>query len=398
MTGGLLGRDALGTLSTAESDSQLTVSTIGLRSTTVGLYAYEDVNLGPSLFGALISLAALFGFVASSLVWVDREAFVMGSRLRVEIEAPTEADADRIIDRVFDTAVSLDRKWTTWDAGSELAGVRAAEIGVPVRLSTDTFEMLSHAWQLADRTDGAFDPAVGPLVDVWSTPGAGQRPPASELEHAMASVGRRCFDLSPASGTVTRHCPDAWIDGGGFGKGAALAAIIQILDEEGVESARIDFGGQLLLRGLPGGEPPTVTIADPRDPGRAAFEWAASAGSFATTSQTVPGLSGPGGERGRVLDPRTGLSVESWGSVTVRSDDPLEADALATALFVMGPREGIRWLAARPTVDAVLLLVGPGGVLACGREHILQALRPVKRDASISTSPLLAVDLRSCPA
>ncbi len=82
--------------------------------------------------------------------------------------------------------------------------------------------------------------------------------------------------------------------------------------------------------------------------------------------------------------------------MTVRSDDPLEADALATALFVMGPRDGVRWLAARPTVDAVFLVVDDERVLACGRERILQELVALQGDASVSTAALLTSDLRSC--
>ena len=113
------------------------------------------------------------------------------------------------------------------------------------------------------------------------------------------------------------------------------------------------------------------------------------------------GESEPAAERGfarHVVDPRSGLPVEDWGSVTVRSDDPIEADAIATALFVMGPQDGIRWLAARPSIIAVLLVVSGDSLVACGTEELVQALTPVGPGAVRSEMALTSETLRSCPA
>lgn len=353
--------------------------------------------MGRQVFSIAVVLVSALTGAASEGVWVDREALLMGTRLRAEVEAPAEAEAQRVIDRLFEAVTALELNWTTGQSGSELAGLRSAELGMPVSLSEGTFDLLAQAWSLAERTDGAFEPTVGPLIDAWKSEEDGVSPGAVALDRARASVGRRCFDLSPAARTISRYCPDAWIDGGGFGKGAALAAIEEILDEERIERARIDFGGHLLVRGSDPAIPRTAEIADPRDRDRAAYEFLQEDGSTATSSQSGRGSEIDGVFDSRVVDPRSGVPVEAWGSVTVRSEDPVEADAMATALFVMGPRDGIRWLAARPDVEAVLLVVSGDSVTACGTERLLEILTPVASGAVRSSAPLISETLRSCP-
>ena len=332
----------------------------------------------PVLLAALISAGG-----PSSDVWVEREAVLMGTRLMVRIEAPSEAAAGSIIDRVFARVAELESRWTTGTSGSELFALREAEPGSAVPLSDDTYELLATAWSWADRTDGAFEPTVGPLVDVWGAGDDGRVPDDVVVDRALASVGRRCFDLSPSSRAISRHCPDAWIDGGGLGKGAALGAIATVLEDAGVARARVDFGGQVLILGR-GDDASMVDIADPRDRERPAFRWPDVAGSIATSAQDERTFAIDGDAYGRVIDPRSGAPVEPWGSVTVRSDDPVEADALATALLVMGPEDGIRWMAARPEVEAVLLVVSGGTIVACGRESLVRALAPMHAGATRS--------------
>jgi len=353
--------------------------------------------MGPAALSIVFALVVGLGSPREPDVWVDREMLLMGTRLRAEVEAPAEAEAQRVIDRLFDAVAALEEKWTTLDVGSELSALRSAGLGVAVPLSEDTFELLAQAWSLADRTNGAFEPTVGPLLDVWVGRDDGAEPALGVLERALASVGRRCFDLSPAARTISRYCPDAWIDGGGFGKGAALAVIEDILDEEGITRARIDFGGQLLVRGSDAARSRTIEVADPRERDRVAFEWQVQDGSVATTAQTRHGSASADRARGPVLDPKSGLPVEAWGSVTVRSDDPIEADAIATALFVMGPQDGIRWLAARPDIEAVLLVVRENEVVACGSERLLEVLTPVRSDAVLSAAARISDTLRACP-
>lgn len=354
------------------------------------------VGMGCAASLASIVLAAIFGAVppdaragaaAPDRVWLRSEAFVMGASLRIELEAETETEARRVIDRVFASVRALEGRWAAHAAGSELAGVNAAPVGTPVALSPDTWELLARAWHLSGRTDGAFEPTAAPLAAAWRDGTPGEPPSAEDLSRALAAVGRGCFDLSPASRTVARRCPDAWIDGAGVGRGAALARAAEVLGEERIERARVAFGSLWLVLGGAGSPRGEVTIPGVAAEGPA-LAWNGASGAFATAGRGTPAAP--------AVDPRAGSPVASWGSVTVRSPDPVEAEALATALFVMGPREALRWLAARPRVEALFLVAEEGGAVACGRQSALDAVRPASRGVRLSDGPELAPGLRSC--
>jgi thiamine biosynthesis lipoprotein len=149
--------------------------------------------------------------------------------------------------------------------------------------------------------------------------------------------------------TVTRTAEGAWLDTGGFGKGAALRAAAAALAGAGIRDAALNFGGQLLVVGRDAdGTPWPVPVAHPSARTRpAALLWA-SGRSVSTSSQS---------ERpGHILDPRTGRPVPAWGSVTVVAKDPAVADMLSTALFVMGPEAGLAWARGRTDVGVLFLV------------------------------------------
>ncbi|MGH7542015.1 MAG: FAD:protein FMN transferase, partial [Gemmatimonadota bacterium] len=293
-------------------------------------------------------------------VRVEREAILMGTRLVVRVEAPSRDAGSEAIERVFEAVAAAEDVLSTWRDDTELARVNHAPPGRATPVSARLFGWLSDAWSWSCQTAGAFDPVVGALVDAWDLRGEGREPDARERRAALSRAGRRCFELGGAGSHVTRRCPGAWIDSGGFGKGAGLgeaaATLRSAMAGWGGGSAVLDFGGQLLFVGEPprgGGWP--VAIAHPAERTRPLFRLVVVGGSLATSGQSERGVVIGGERRGHVIDPRTGEPVPAWGSVTVRADDPLAADALATALLVLGPERGLRWLAGRPDVEAVFL-------------------------------------------
>jgi len=333
--------------------------------------------------------------------WAERDAVAMGTWLHVGIESETLEAANAAVEASFDTVSALESNISTWRSQSELSSLNAAPLGVARAVSPDLFALLSMVWDLSAATDGAFDPTIGALVDAWDLRGEGRQPEPWELARALASTGRRCFELRPVTTSVSRECGGAWIDAGAFGKGAALRRVERLLSSRGIRSARIDFGGQVLLFGVDsefGTDPDAgaVEIADPGLRTRAAFRWPGVRGSIATSSQSERTVEVGGRFFGHVLDPHTGRPVQAWGSVSVRSDDPLEADALATGLFAMGPERGIRWLVARPKIDAVFLVSTPAGLRACGSVAPVESLVPLGMTDAVSTVRLSEAVI-ACP-
>ena len=307
----------------------------------------------------LLTIRGLVGApeVARAGELVEREAWVMGTRMHVVVEAPTRGAALRATEATLLEVERYDRLLSTWDPDSEIARVNTAPPGIPLSLTPELAGLLEEAEAWAVRSGRRFDPTVGALVDVWDLRGEGRIPTEVDLAEALARTGPEAFALDRRTPAVRRLVPGAWLDTGGFGKGAALRAAARVLKDHGVARALVDLGGQLWA-GSEVGEPWPVGIAHParRHETVAVLE---VGGVSVATSGTSERWGEVEGERlGHILDPRTGRPVPAWGSVTVVSPDPLEADVLATALYVMGPDEGMAW--ALGETDAGVLFAREG--------------------------------------
>lgn len=294
-------------------------------------------------------------------VWVERRTYLMGTVLEAGIEAPSRGAGVAVLEAVFAEIRRLEEVLSSWTPESEIGGLNGAAPGVPVRVSVELWELLREAAAWSVRTAGAFDPAVGALVDAWDFRGDGRVPGEEELAAALRSSGMDQYRIASDVPEITRLRPGAWLDTGGFGKGAALRAAVGVLRARGIETAYIDFGGQVVALGPPAGEPAgwQIRIAHPTRRQETVAAIRLPAGSVATSSQSERFVEVDGSRYGHVLDPRTGRPVAGGASVTVVASDPLVADILATALLVMGAEEGGRWAAERDDVG-VLFLVDQG--------------------------------------
>jgi thiamine biosynthesis lipoprotein len=264
-----------------------------------------------------------------------REAWAMGTRVHVVVQARERSQAVRASEAVLREIERVDKVLSTWDAASELSAANRAAPGTWVALTPELASLLEEAEGWAHRTGRAFDPTVGALLDAWGLRGAGRTPGALELEAALASTGPHVLALGRGGAVRTGA---GWIDSGAFGKGAALRSVARTLSFEGVERILVDLGGQVWAV-APVGAPWSVGVAHPRDRDRAVATLLLRDASAASSGTSERGA--------HIVDPRTGMPAPEWGSVTVVSRDPLEADILSTALYVMGPEAGLVWARAQ---------------------------------------------------
>jgi thiamine biosynthesis lipoprotein len=291
-----------------------------------------------------------------------RARFLMGTRLVVTIPG---AAGDDVFERAFAEVARLERVLSNWDADSELSRLNREAAGGPVRCSEDLFLAVMTARRWAEATGGAFDPTVEPLVrrfglrddeGRWEppreapadAPDAGE-PAAMAATGTMTSsaegpVGWRHLRLHPRTRSVRFDAPGVGVDLGGIGKGIALDAAARLLGTRAVRSALLDFGGQVLAVGAGDGGAWPVGVVDPGDRDRAAV-WIALRGASIATSGN--GERGGRDGAGHILDPARGTPVAYAGTVTVLAPDATGADALSTALYVMGPERGLSWAESR---------------------------------------------------
>ena len=269
-----------------------------------------------------------------------RARFLMGTPLSIEASGPQAASA---IEAAFEEVARLDRILSNWRADSELTRLNAEASRAPVPCSEDLFAVIAASLRWASETDGAFDPTIEPAT--WSH---GLRGPDGRLpgqtpapaRGAAGPIGRAHVRLDRHERTVAFDAPGVGLDLGGIGKGFALDAAARILRAHGVGAALLDFGGELLSYGRgPDADGWKVGVASPDDRALPSGALVLRDASLATSALT---------ERGRhILDPETGEPAEFEGSVTVLARDATTADALSTALFVMGPVRGLSWARTR---------------------------------------------------
>ena len=291
----------------------------------------------------------------------SREAVVMGTRVALTTYAATRALGLQRLEHMLEVLEDAEAQLSTWRPDSEVSRLNAAAGRGPQRLTAATCRLLSDVERQVTETGGAFDPAIGALIQAWDLHGAGRVPSNTALAAARERSGWHLVRLDRDTCTLAMPA-GASIDVGAFGKGEGLDRVrAEVRD---AEPWLIDLGGQVGVSGVPpngGGWP--VSIAHPRDRGRPAVSLSMTEGSLSTSAGSERDLRVSGRRVGHVLDPRTGAPALFDGSVTVWSQQALVADALSTALYTLGSDAGIRWADAHD-VAALFLEVALNGTLS----------------------------------
>lgn len=312
------------------------------------------------------------GSADSTGVSVVRAAWLMGTEMRAVACASSRSAGMDALGSAFAEVRRVERRLSTWIQDSELSRLNSAPAGEWIDLSPATLDLLAEVADWVERTDGAFDPAVGALLDAWDMRGEGRVPAAAELARALEATGIRHIEIDLENGRA-RRLRDVRLDAGAFGKGAGLRAAADALVVSGVRSAVLEFGGQIETVSTAGHDVRwRIDVADPVHRGETAAQLWIGRASVATTGASQRFVEVDGRRLGHVIDPRTGHPVPAWGSVTVVARDPVTADVLSTALFVMGPEAAEIW--SRNVDVGVLLLVGSGTKLTVFRNEALRTM------------------------
>ena len=287
---------------------------------------------------------------------VERHLAAMGTWLEVVVEATDRQGALAASEAAVRAIEEVEERLSTWRDDSELARLNQAPPGTPVALSPELARDLRFARAMHAETNGAFDPALGALVAAWGLRTGGRAPSGLELARAREASGLHHLHL--AEGIAQWLHRGVSLEEGGFGKGIGLDSALVAARDAGARAGRIDLGGQVLVFG----EPATVVVAHPARRDEPVCEVRLASGSLATSGNSERGIVVAGERRSHVLDPRTGAPAADFGSVSVWASSAARADALSTALFVLGPEKALAFAESTEDCDALMLLNHPDGV------------------------------------
>lgn len=276
---------------------------------------------------------------------------------------------------------TVNRLMSTWDPDSELSRFNRHASTDPFPLSSETLAVLGIAQEVSERTGGAFDATVAPLVAAWGFGArAGGRmdgPSAGELAQIRRRVGFRLLELDPVAGTVRKRQPDLECDLSAIAKGFAVDEVARALEALGWTDFLVEVGGEVRARGQrPGGGSWRVGIERPDAKGRSVQAVVALADRAMATSGDYRSFREQGGERrAHIVDPRSGRPVgHRLASVSVVHRDAVRADAWATALAVLGPEEGFA-LAEAEALAAYFVLRTEAGAFQIRSTRAFPALQ-----------------------
>lgn len=295
----------------------------------------------------------------------------MGTFWNVKVAGPPEGwNGARLNEAAQETLDRVDALMSTYQENSEIARFNRSDSTDWFDVSAETAKVVALALEISKETDGAFDVTVAPLVNIWKfgpdkTP-LTALPTSAEIEKARSRCGWQNLEVRTENGPALRKAiPELSIDLSAIAKGYAVDALAELFATEGIANYLIDVGGEVRCAGrkapLAPGEPedanrwilgiekPIVSADAPPVP-----LWAVTPGDSAmATSGSARNFSTVGGQRfSHIIDPRTGRPTKIHGAQTARpATEPgsvsvldascARADALATALFVLGPDAGI---------------------------------------------------------
>ena len=262
---------------------------------------------------------------------------------------------------------NLNEQMSTWRPGSDISRFNRATAHDPVAISADFAHVVRRSLVIAAATGGAFDPTVGALVDLWGFGPDGLRraPSPAAIAAARETVGWQRLALSD-DGRLSKDIPGLRLDLGAIAKGYAVDRTAALLRERGFTDFVVEIGGETLAEGHNAdGVPWRVGVLRPDDSGTLQGVVALTDGHALATSGDYRNFyrDDAGILRSHIIDPRTAAPVgHAVASVSVRAPDGLSADALATALLVLGPDEGLPLLdAAFLGIEALFLIRQPDG-------------------------------------
>ncbi|MCW5515496.1 FAD:protein FMN transferase [Muriicola sp. Z0-33] len=286
-----------------------------------------------------------------------RSLELMGNGFEITVVANDQNMADEYIDLAIEEMTRIERLISSWDPNSQTsyinnnAGIRA------VRVDAELLELIDRAIKISILTDGAFDISYASMDRIWKYDGSmSSMPSEEEIRQSVAKVGYENIKLNKEESTVFLRNKGMKIGFGAIGKGYAADRAKAVLLEHGVSSGIINASGDMSAWGRQvNGQQWKVAITNPLDKEKAFAMLPINNGAVVTSGNYEKYVKFNGIRYSHIIDPRTGVPARGIISATVFAPKAEIADALATAIFVMGTEVGINRINQLPNIECVII-------------------------------------------
>ncbi len=300
-----------------------------------------------------LTLAMFAGCRAQITHYTSR--MYLGTIVNITIVADSHEHAARAAEAAFAEIGRIEALMSPRSTSGDVYRINQYASRKSVAVSDETFELLLRAKEVWGKSSGAFDITFASIASFWNLTDSTFKPPtASLLKQHLGKVDSAKMILNRKKKTVKFSLPGMKIGLGGIAKGYAIMRAIEVLRAQGIQHAIVEAGGDLMVIGDNNGRPWRVGLRNPRKDDILAVLSLRSGETVATSGDYERLAMYQGRRYHHILDPKTGFPANRCISVSVLCDDPVKADAYATAFFVMGKEQAFP-LANKENVQAIVI-------------------------------------------
>jgi thiamine biosynthesis lipoprotein len=281
----------------------------------------------------------------------------MGSTFEITVVDDDAIRANNHIDAAVTEIKRIERLISSWDMASQTSEINKNAGVKAIRVKKELFQLIERAKSISKLTDGAFDISYASMDRIWKfDESMEQMPSDKEIKLSVAKVGAKSIELDAKNKTIFLKKEGMKIGFGAIGKGYAADKAKTLLQERGVTSGIINASGDMNAWGSqPDGTPWRVAIRNPMNKNKVFALMPLQNKAVVTSGNYEKYVCFNGVRYAHIIDPRTGYPATELISVTVFAPKAEIADALATAVFVMGKEAGIDRINQLPNIDCILI-------------------------------------------
>lgn len=296
-------------------------------------------------------------FILSGQKSYSESSILMGSSFEITVVTEGEDFAKESLAIAKKEIIRIENLISSWDQKSETSRINRNAGIAAVEVSKELFDLIFRAQQISKLSSGAFDLTFAAIDKLWNFDGReSEMPNPDALKASVFNIGYQLIELDEESLTVFLPKKGMKIGFGAIGKGYAADSAKQLLVERGVLGGIINASGDMNTWGTkPDGSSWTIGIVNPMN-NKKVFSWFSLEHNAVVTSGDYEKFTQINGRRySHIIDPRTGIPSQGIVSCTVFAGKAELADAIATAIFVMGVESGLFLIDQLPDIEAILI-------------------------------------------
>jgi thiamine biosynthesis lipoprotein len=300
-------------------------------------------------------ILALIPYAANSATLYKFHQVAMGTAIEITLIGDNEEAATKAALRALQEMKRIEQLMSPWIESSDVFRINQSSGKEWVKISHETLAVIKKAQEISELSDGRFDITVGPLAELWRKAREKKIPPsAEEVKEKLGLVNFKNIEID-REGKVFLKKKGMAIDLGGIAKGYAVDRAFELLKSLGYKNLIVNAGGDLRVGGLKNNQPWSIGIQHPREPENFLAKISISDMAVATSGDYERFFIYEGKRYHHIFNPKDGFPTDDCQSVTILCKEGMMADALATAVFVLGPGKGYALCQKLAGVDCLIV-------------------------------------------